>query len=66
MINLFFRRQTWLNSGFQKLDSDAKKKTRVESTRVDTDELIDELINDTDFQINDDSAESKSRFYRIS
>jgi hypothetical protein len=34
------------------------KETRVESTRIDTDEVINELFKDTDFKVND-SLESK-------
>ena len=42
----------------QKLEPASSIERRVDSTRVDADQLIDELIKGTDFQI-DDSAESK-------
>ena len=43
---------------FQKLEQLSAIERRVDETRVDADELIDELIKQTDFQI-DEKAESK-------
>lgn len=43
---------------FQKLDADITKDSRIDSTRVDTDQLIEELLQSTDFNV-DESAESK-------
>ena len=45
-------------SFFQKKEGGALQERRVDTTRVDNDELVEELIQNTNFQI-DDAAESK-------
>ncbi|XP_064649165.1 early estrogen-induced gene 1 protein-like isoform X4 [Lineus longissimus] len=37
----------------RKIESESMKESRVESTRIDTNEVIDELFKDTDFKVND-------------
>lgn len=41
----------------RKLDADITKDSRIDSTRVDTDQLIEELLQSTDFNV-DESAEN--------